>query len=195
MVRKTLDDQHLEFTKILDDLLASDQDISAREVARRHSELSSPSTITRHPERRSLLESYQKRQGELRLWKNRLGKTSKDNVAERLAAQQSYILELENKVKILTTGHVALLAAVAQLGGMAKLAKFYEDFREVRNGLQIIGAVPEDFGMPAPLHVRKKRSSRTQLRPNLPADGQPFFEPYAAHVNFSSRPIADVQEK
>ena len=144
MARNTLDEQHIEFTNILEELLASDQAITAREIVRRHSTFSSASTITRHPERRELLEDYQKRQGELRRWKSRLGKTSKDEIASKLESQQSHILELETKVKTLTTGHLALIAAVAQVGGMGKLAKFYENYREVRNQLYDAGAISND---------------------------------------------------
>jgi cytochrome c-type biogenesis protein CcmE len=54
MARNTLDDQHIEFTNILEELLASDQAITAHEIVRRHSTLSSASIITRHPKRREL---------------------------------------------------------------------------------------------------------------------------------------------
>ena len=148
MARNTLDEQYIEFTGILDELLTSDQDITAREVVRRHSSLSSASTVTRHPRRRELLEAYQKRQDELRQWKGRLGKISKDQTATKVASQHARIIELETTVKTLTTGHLALIAAVAQLGGMGKLAKFYEDFREVRNRLQDAGAIPENISEP-----------------------------------------------
>ena len=38
--------------------------------------------------------------------------------------------------------HLALIAAVAQIGGMGKLTKFYENFRDIRNQLQDAGALP-----------------------------------------------------
>lgn len=154
MARNTLDEQHEEFIKIMEELLSNDQNITAREVARRHSALSSASTITRHPKRRELLETYQQRQIELRLWKGRLGKSSKENTAAKLATQQARIMELENTVNALTTGHLALIAAVAQIGGMGKLAKFYEDFRDVRNSLFDGGALPQDIQMKSPIPVK-----------------------------------------
>jgi hypothetical protein len=160
MARNTLDEQHIEFTTILEELLASNQAITAREIARRHSTLSSASTITRHPKRRELLEDYQKRQGELRHWKNRLGKTSKDQIATKLEAQQARILELEITVNTITTGHVALIAAVAQVGGIGKLTKFYENFREVRNRLQDAGAIPKEsvlLTLPTPSAKKSNR--------------------------------------
>lgn len=144
MARNTLDEQHIELTKILEDLLSEDQDITARAVARRHSTLKSASTITRHTERRELVMKFQERQRELRLWKGRLSKTSKEGVASKLATQEARIEELEKLVGTLTTGHLALIAAVGQVGGMGKLAKFYENFREIRNCLYDAGAIPAE---------------------------------------------------
>lgn len=142
MARKTLDEQHIELTKILEDLLSEDQDITLRAVSRRHSTLKSASTITRHPQRRELVVKFRERQAELRLWKGRLGKTSKEGVANKLATQDTRIEELERLVGTLTTGHLALIAAVGQVGGMGKLAKFYENFREIRKSLYEAGAIP-----------------------------------------------------
>lgn len=160
MARKTLDEQHVEFIDIIEVLLSADQDITAREIARRHSVLSSASTITRHPKRREILEEYQKRQGELRLWKGRLSKTSKDDTAVRLSAQLARILELENTVKTLTTGHLALIAAVAQVGGMGKLTKFYENFRDIRNSLDDANALPKKVATLIPLKSKGNKSSK-----------------------------------
>lgn len=155
MTRNTLDESHTEFTAILEELLSVDQDITAREVVRRHSILSSASTITRHAKRRELLQKYQKQQSELRLWKSRLSKTSKDDVAVKLSLQETRISELESTIKTLTTGHLALIAAVAQAGGMGKLVKFYENFRDVRNTLQAVGALPDSHAQSIKPIVKK----------------------------------------
>lgn len=144
MVRETQDKGNVELVSILQELLERDIDITAREIVRRHSSLSSASTITRHPARRQLVEEHQRRQAEMRQWQVRLGKQSKEQVAEKLASQQIKIAELDVKVRTLVMGHVALIAAVAQVGGMGKLSKFYESFRDVRNGLTDIGALPAD---------------------------------------------------
>lgn len=157
MARNTLDEQHEELTKILDELLSDDQNITAREVVRRHSTLSSASAVTRHPMRREILETYQQRQIELRLWKSRMGKNSKEDTATKLATQQAHIVALENTVNILTTGHVSLIAAVAQLGGMGKLAKFYANFREIRNSLFDGGAIPHESQITLPVVARAVR--------------------------------------
>lgn len=95
MARNTIDDNHNELVNILEDLLASDTDITAREVARRHTLFSSASTITRHVDRRNLLDNYQQKQIELRQWKGKLKKTSKEDTARKLASQQARINQLE----------------------------------------------------------------------------------------------------
>jgi hypothetical protein len=148
MARSTLDEENTELRRILEELLARDQDITARQVARMHSGLSSASTITRHPKRREIVKSFQDRQAELRLWKNRLGKSSKEDAAAKLAIQQIRIADLEQTVNVLTIGHLAMIAAVAEVGGMGKLAKFYENFRDVRNRLQAAGAISDRFSTP-----------------------------------------------
>jgi hypothetical protein len=144
MARHPVDQEHGELARILEELLNTDTDITAREVARRHTSLASASTITRNAERRQLLERYQQRQAELRRWKGRLTKTSRDEAAGKLARQEARIIDLETTVKTLMQGHLALIAAVAEVGGMTKLAKFYEHFRDVRNRLRDLGALPAE---------------------------------------------------
>lgn len=94
------------------------------------------------------MEEYQMRQSEMRAWQDRLGKRSKKQVAGKLAAQQAKISELNETVRTLVMGHVALIAAVAQVGGMSKLSKFYENFREVRHQLAQAGAIANDIPTP-----------------------------------------------
>jgi len=145
MARNSIDDNHNELVSILEELLASDTDITFREVARRHTLFSNASTITRHAERRKIFDDYQQKQTDLRQWKGKLGKTSKEDTARKLASQQARISELEMTVKALTQGHLALIASVAQVGGMGKLSKYYESFREVRNQLADCGAFQEEI--------------------------------------------------
>jgi predicted metal-dependent hydrolase len=158
VARKTKDEDNRELDSVLQELLNQNVDITAREVARRHSSFSSASTITRHPERRKLLENYQKHQSEMRTWQDRLGKRSKEQVAGELAAQQVKISELDETVRTLVTGHVALIAAVAQVGGMSKLSKFYENFREVRQQLIKAGAIADDIAAPELVKFPGRRS-------------------------------------
>jgi hypothetical protein len=76
----------------------------------------------------------------------------------KLALQQTRISELESTVKTLATGHLAMIAAVAQVGGMGKLKKFYENFGDIRNALQDAGALPGSHDESIkPISVKQKR--------------------------------------
>lgn len=158
MTQQENDVKHTELSIILETLIENDIDITAREIARRHTLLTSASSITRHPERRRIMQEAQERQAELRQWKGRLAKTSKNNLAARLVDQDQKVQELERKVEILAQGHIALIAAVAQMGGMAKLVKYYENFREVRNGLLSMNALPSET-IPKPVSDVMARAS------------------------------------
>jgi hypothetical protein len=157
VARNTIDRKHTELTLILEDLLAQNLDITAREAARRHSLFSDASTITRHPDRRALLADYQKRQQEARRCVAQVVKSSKEDTANKLAGQQHIIDELTKKVEILTTGHLALFKAVGKLGGTAKLVKYYDEYREVRNSLVGLGALPKEISTPIPLRPAKRQ--------------------------------------
>lgn len=160
MARKIRDQDNAELELILQSLLEEDIDITAREVARRHSALTSASTITRQPNRRQLVERYQMKQNDMRSWQARLRKRSRGQAAELVSAQEEKISELDQAVRVLVTGHVSLIAAVAQVGGMGKLAKFYERFREVRDQLSNLNAVPGHVGAPGAIPLRDRHEPR-----------------------------------
>jgi len=143
MPRKLQDQNNRELEQVLQMLLDADIDITAREVARRHSVLSSASTITRHPGRRQLVEDFQTKQQDMREWQKRLRKRSKGQTAELVSNQEAKIDQLDQSVRVLIAGHLSLIAAVAQVGGMGKLVKFYERFREVRDQLANLKAIPD----------------------------------------------------
>ncbi|WP_434627097.1 hypothetical protein [Chromobacterium sp. CV08] len=128
--------------KILEDLLASDEPITARAVSRLHSKMSAASTITRHPARSKLLKHYQERQEQYRRWSDRIPKQSKAATAEALADKDLRIAELEKQVTLLTASHVAMIQAVGELGGFSKWAQFFAHYREARVELEQLGALP-----------------------------------------------------
>ena len=162
MARKTQDEDNSELESVLQTLLENNIDITAREVARRHNSLSSASTITRQPTRRLLLGQYQQRQAEMRVWQNRMGKRSKEQVADNLTVQQAKIDKLNMSLQALITGHFALVAAVAQAGGMSKLSKFYTSFRDVRDQLSELGALPDGVVAPEPTKISNFQATQKQ---------------------------------
>lgn len=137
---KNQDDELL--IQILDDLLQRDEDITARAVARMHPNISHASTITRNPTRSALLAQYQTKQQDIRKHLGRLTKRSKESTASELASKDQRIAELERQVDLLRSSHLAMIRAVGELGGMSKWMKFYESFRDVRDQLYKLDAIP-----------------------------------------------------
>ena len=84
-----------EMRQVLDDLLARDEDITARAVARLHPRINAASSITRSVERSRMLAQYQERQAEFRRWRGRPGKLSGVAAASALADRDVRIAELE----------------------------------------------------------------------------------------------------
>lgn len=132
-----------EMESILQGMLDRDEDISARAVTRLHSKLSAASSITRNPARSKMLELYQTKQDEFRGWRKRLAKRSRDGSAMDMAEKDVRIVELERQVELLTASHVAMLRAVGELGGFAKWAQFFDTYKEIREDLVKLGAMPE----------------------------------------------------
>jgi uncharacterized membrane-anchored protein len=136
-------EQDPEMRLVLDGLLARDEDITARAVARLHPRINAASSITRSKDRSLLMAQYQKRQAEFRRWRGRPSKLSGAAVAGALADRDIHIAELESQVALLTASHVAMIRAVGELGGFSKWAQFYESYRASRDQLAQLGAFQE----------------------------------------------------
>lgn len=145
MTKKQNTEQPEEETmvKVLEQLLAEDEDITARAVARLHPILKAASSITRSPTRMNLLSKYQEQQDRYRRWKGRAARMSGTEQSAALAARDARIAELETTVQLLTASHVAMLRAVGELGGFSKWTKFYGDYKFVRDNLSALGALPD----------------------------------------------------
>lgn len=157
MVRSRLDESNSELISILEHLLSENIKVSAREVAKRHSCYKSASTITRDNARRQLLENYQQRQVELDQWHRRISKKSKDSVAMELEQLRSRLEQAERNESILLQAHVSLVSVVAELGGMEKLKDYYAHFRELRQSLEGLDALPSAACVTATLRESEKQ--------------------------------------
>ncbi|PFH12396.1 hypothetical protein BCF11_4877 [Collimonas sp. PA-H2] len=135
-------EQDPEMEEIMAQLLAVDADITARAVARLHPTIKAASSITRSEVRSKLLADYQERQREYRRWQSRASKQSSADISATLAKKELRIAELEATVQLLTASHVAMLRAVGAAGGFSKWAQFFDAFKEVRDTLIQVGAVP-----------------------------------------------------
>jgi hypothetical protein len=132
-----------EMRGVLDDLLARDEHITARAVARLHPRINAASSITRSLPRSKLLSEYQLRQAEFRRWNSRLRKMSGVATSEVLASRDARIAELEAQIALLTASHVAMIRAVGELGGFSKWATFFERFKDTREQLMQLGALSD----------------------------------------------------
>jgi hypothetical protein len=153
-----VDESNKDLTLVLEKLLEEDTEITARAVARLHPSLANASAITRNEERQRLVAQYQERQRALRGWQSRLNKQSRDKTASELAKKDHRISELQAQVAALADSHVAMIAAVGEMGGMAKLVKFYERYRDIRNRLHELGALPDTEGS----RHERRRSETTE---------------------------------
>lgn len=159
----TSDDQMRE---ILEMFLADDEDITARAVARLHPSIKAASSITRSESRSRLLAEYQERQSEYRRWRGRVAKRSGADTTASLADKDIRIAELEATVQLLTASHLAMLRVVGELGGFSKWARFYDEYRDARDKLINLGAVPTATVAPMKVDMPTKRqpSSRRKKR-------------------------------
>jgi hypothetical protein len=131
-----------EMIRILQEMLDSNETISARAVARRHPSLKHASSITRSSARSDLLSCFQMQQNQYRTWQERMPKRSHEQLAGQLAQKDSRIAELERQVEVLRVSHLAMIRTVGELGGMSKLLKLYERYREVRSELDKMAVLP-----------------------------------------------------
>jgi hypothetical protein len=142
MARKTSDPQHVELKSVLESMLESDHDVTAREVVRRHSSLKNASDVTRHVERRAIFEAYLAKQNELRQFAGRVKQSGPAIAAKKLQATEERIRELERNEESRIASHLAMITAVCELGGTAKLLKFYHQYARIRDSLANQGALP-----------------------------------------------------
>jgi len=140
-VKTTLSvDENME--RVLQQMLDNNENITARGVVNKLECLKAASSITRNPRRVALLTVFQERQREFRKWQGRVGKTSKENVAQALAARESKIADLQRQVDLLTASHIAMIRVVGELGGYAKWAEFFESYQSIHDALLSMKAIP-----------------------------------------------------
>jgi len=132
-----------KMTPILQEMLDTDETITARAVARKHPSLKHASSITRSSARSDLLRCFQMQQNQYRAWQERIPKRSREQLANQLAQKDSRIAELERQIEVLRISHLAMIRTVGELGGMGKLLKLYEGYREIRSELDRMAVLPQ----------------------------------------------------
>ncbi len=142
MARKQIDPSHDELRLVLQEMLDRDQDITARAVARLHPSLNNASDITRHHVRKELLTEATQKQQDIRRLAFSIKKTGTTIASEKMEYLERRIKELEANEEARIASHLAMIQAVAEIGGTAKLLKFYDSYAEIRDRLNNQGALP-----------------------------------------------------
>jgi hypothetical protein len=153
-VEKFANDTDPVMERILAEMLDTDETITARSVAKKHPAIKHASSIIRIPARSYLLAQYQEQQRKFREWQHKSPKRSRDQIAAQLAQKDTRIAELERKVEILRVSHLAMIRTVGEMGGISKLLKLYEGYREVRRELDQLGVIPQGEVKPFELAPR-----------------------------------------
>lgn len=105
------------------ELIDSDQEVTAREIGRKVGVAAS--SITRDPARKKVIEAAKAKQAEFRAWRKRQAKQSRDKDAESLAEKDLRIAELESRVDLLTASHKAMVLSIGEFGGMDAWQRFF----------------------------------------------------------------------
>lgn len=142
MGRKASDPQNTELTAVLEGMLLSDADITARAATRLHSTINNPSDLTRNVERRRLLQLYQSKQTDVRRLSDRVRGSGTTWTAHSIHSLEARLNELEDNERARIASHLAMITAVCELGGTAKLRKFYESYAGIRDHLARQDALP-----------------------------------------------------
>ena len=145
MARKTKDPLHTELISVLEGMVERNDDVTARAVTRLHSSVKNASDITRHPERKALLDRFQAKQVELRRFAGTVRHSGTSVVAKNLQAMEARIRELEDNEAARVSSHLAMISAMCELGGTAKLMKFYKAYADVRDSLVRQAALPSQL--------------------------------------------------
>jgi len=127
----------------LDAMLQDDENISARGVVRRLSDVfKHASDITRHTERRQTLEIYQERQTALRSLMEKANKQSKSNLTQAIERKNREIETLVRQRDLLIASHKAMILAVSEMGGRKAWFRFFERYQACVEELEALGAMP-----------------------------------------------------
>jgi hypothetical protein len=128
------------------------------------------SDLTRNPERRALLSTYQDQQVRLRRVATKIAKTSKSDVAKRLVAAEQEIIRLRSQRELLVVAVRAIIHAVGEQGGMRAWRNFFPAYSAAFEGLVALGAAPAADVLPGPDSRRSNGPDRPS-RDSSPPEG------------------------
>ena len=100
-MRPRKDEGNKELTRVLSEMAADGVDITAQEIARRHSTLKHASDFTRNADRNALLKSARQTQLMIRAEAGKPHEEKATGLAAELAQAKARIVELDGQVKAL----------------------------------------------------------------------------------------------
>lgn len=159
-MRMLLDPKNEELSSILTLLLTENVDITAREVARRHSTLKNPSAFTRNEARSALIAAAQVQQQGVR---NIVASSPRtDSLQDQVASYREDIQRLKSQLTHMVAAHAGLIRAVQLAGGGPALERFWHEYKAVGDTVHSLSAVPDDRPVTSlPLRVVKMPDGKT----------------------------------
>lgn len=129
---------------LLEIMLDNDEDLTARNVVRRAGGVfGHASDITRRPERRATLASFQARQAHLRTLAAGIAKGSKSTLTKRLAVAEQQVEQLTRDRDLMVMAVRAIIHSVGRHGGMKAWREFFPAYSDAFQRLAAIGAIPD----------------------------------------------------
>lgn len=136
-------DDKAKLRAALEQMLSSNVTITARAVTREPgAPFKNASDITRHAQRRALLEEFQRRQQVIRKLAEDVDQDSVTNLRLKVARLEESCLALQQSRELLIASHKAMLLAVGEVGGMRAWVKFFPLWDQVRRSLYEMDALP-----------------------------------------------------
>ncbi|MGJ7571569.1 hypothetical protein ACSFBX_13630 [Variovorax sp. RB2P76] len=155
-MRQRHDANDEELKILLEALLTEDVDVTAREIARRHSSLKNASAFTRSESRTQLISAARQRQAEIRRAAQNIVSTTAS--ADELALRTAEVKKLERQVRNLVAAHAGLIRAVQLAGGMNALSRFWKDYKAIADEVHALDAVP---ALGTVTHLQGKRLTKS----------------------------------
>ncbi|RWX20058.1 hypothetical protein EHI42_02475 [Rhizobium hidalgonense] len=136
-------DKKARLEEILEAMITSGETITARAAVRQSDEVfKHPSDITRHAERRKMLEDAIERQDAIKEAAGKSPKKGRLELEEMLAAKTVEIERLRADNDLLTKSHRVMIMSVAQMGGFPVWKRFFDGSQETMDRLDAMGGIP-----------------------------------------------------
>jgi hypothetical protein len=131
--------------QILETMLHANEDITFRNASRHsNGHFPFPTSLTRRPGLRSLVERYVARQTEARRLAGKIAKSSPAKTAARLVAAEVRISELSRQNALLVAGLRGAILAIGRTGGIRAWKEYFPAYSAAFAELRSLGAVPEN---------------------------------------------------